>query len=207
MNPSPKIPALLVVLVETMIETTESLWDQFGRRLHLFIRKRISDEEDALDILQEAFLRFHSRPPAKTGNLAAWVYTVVRNLIHDYYRQRKGQPEFCAREPLEPERFEVRESEQEVAGWLREMVAELPEKYGHAVALADLEGRSMRQIAERFELSLSGAKSRVQRGRAMLQRQLSDCCAFYFDHRGRVESWLPRQKKGPTGGPEPCGCR
>jgi len=47
-------------------------------------------------------------------------------------------------------------------------------------------------VAERLGLSLSGAKSRVQRGRAMLRQALFDCCHFEFDRRGGVLDFASR---------------
>jgi RNA polymerase sigma-70 factor (ECF subfamily) len=41
-------------------------------------------------------------------------------------------------------------------------------------------------LAAREEISLSGAKSRVQRGRAMVKEMLLDCCHFEFDQHGQV---------------------
>jgi len=45
---------------------------------------------------------------------------------------------------------------------------------------------TQKDVAERTGLSLSGAKSRVQRGRAMVKGMLEDCCRFEIDHRGTV---------------------
>src|SRR5690606_23324295 len=57
---------------------------------------------------------------------------------------------------------------EEVLTWLVPMIAELPEGYAEAVRLADVEGLTQQELAERLGLSLSGAKSRVQRGRVLL---------------------------------------
>jgi RNA polymerase sigma-70 factor (ECF subfamily) len=56
------------------------------------------------------------------------------------------------------------------------MVAALPEPYGSAVRRVDLEGASQVAFARELGLSPSGAKSRVQRGRAMLREAFLRCC-------------------------------
>lgn len=66
------------------------------------------------------------------------------------------------------------------------MLNYLPEKYRKAVRLADLEGMTQAQLADHLGLSLSGAKSRVQRGREQLKALLTECCKFEFDCRGQI---------------------
>lgn len=179
---------------------SEELWHQFGSRLRGFISKKVPNRADVDDLLQEAFLRLIQKGPAESGNLKAWIFTVIRNLIHDYYRGRDLDalpPEDLS----DGERFEVTESEQVVAAWLTEMVDDLPERYREAVRLADLESASMKEVADRLSLSVSGAKSRVQRGRKMLAHALLDCCSFHFDQKGRVAGW---QRNDPCSCKNPC---
>ena len=47
-------------------------------------------------------------------------------------------------------------------------------------------------LAERLGLSLSGAKSRVQRAREKLKQQLLECCHFELDRRGHIIDYQPR---------------
>ena len=174
-----------------MSAVTETVWREFGNRLRRFIAQRVKDPGDAEDLLQESFLRIHQNPPAGSEHLSAWVYKLVSNLIHDYYRRRRHWEEL---EDLpEGERFQVRESEQEVAGWLLPMTEKLPEKYGRALRLTEFEGHTMKEAAALLQLSVSGTKSRVQRARKMLAREVLDCCALYFDEKGRVVSWRRKQ--------------
>jgi RNA polymerase sigma-70 factor (ECF subfamily) len=52
--------------------------------------------------------------------------------------------------------------------------------------LSELDGLTQQNVADRLGLSLSGAKSRIQRGRAMLRNVLDQCCTFEFDRRGNL---------------------
>jgi RNA polymerase sigma-70 factor, ECF subfamily len=52
--------------------------------------------------------------------------------------------------------------------------------------LADFRGESQRVVAEHLRISVSGVKSRVQRGRAQLRNLLQVCCELEMDHRGSV---------------------
>ena len=73
-----------------------------------------------------------------------------------------------------------------------EMVRSLPDGYREAVQLAEVEGLPQQAVADRLGLSLSGAKSRIQRGRAMLKDVLQRCCSFELDVRGRVMGCDPK---------------
>ena len=66
------------------------------------------------------------------------------------------------------------------------MIQQLPDKYRHAVELSELEGRNQSAIAEVEGISLSGAKSRVQRGRSLLKAMLHDCCDLEINARNQV---------------------
>ena len=72
------------------------------------------------------------------------------------------------------------------------MIDALPEPYREAIILTELEGLTQKELGERLGISLSGAKSRVQRGREQLKQALVDCCKFEFDRRGRVIDCEPR---------------
>ena len=78
------------------------------------------------------------------------------------------------------------------AAWLHELIRSLPDDYRDAVQLSEIEGLSQAEVGVRLGLSLSGAKSRVQRGRALLKRLLQECCHFDFDGRGSVLDCAPR---------------
>ena len=75
--------------------------------------------------------------------------------------------------------------------WLDEMIRTLPEGYREAVHMGEIDERSQQYVVNQFGLSLSGAKSRIQRGRAMLEDVLQQCCSFELDSRGRVMGCEP----------------
>lgn len=66
------------------------------------------------------------------------------------------------------------------------MIEALPPDYQEAVDLSDLQGRTQREVAATQGLSLSGAKSRVQRGRVILREMLAACCALELDRDGKI---------------------
>jgi RNA polymerase sigma-70 factor (ECF subfamily) len=174
-----------------MNPTLEQIWHEFSARLGQFIRARVADPATAEDILQDVFVKIQSRlnqlkEPAK---LTSWIYLIARNAIIDHHRTRKETvpvPESLVAE-AEPESGEI---EGLKAAFLR-MVHRLPGPYREAVVLTEFEGLTQQELAEQVGISLSGAKSRVQRGRQQLKEMLSECCAFEFDRRGRVIECTP----------------
>jgi RNA polymerase sigma-70 factor (ECF subfamily) len=72
------------------------------------------------------------------------------------------------------------------------MVQRLPPNYRDAIALVELEGLTQRAAAERLGISLSGAKSRVQRGREKLRLLLEDCCRIQLDASGGIAGYEAR---------------
>jgi RNA polymerase sigma-70 factor, ECF subfamily len=170
----------------------ETLWNALHTRLCRFIASRIPDEDDAEDILQEVFIRLHAHLDSvrQIDRLESWVYQIARNSIVDYYRSRKR---LVALEdyPVEDEHAEEDTAEM-LAPALREAVEALPEPYREALLLTEYQGLSQKELADRLGISFSGAKSRVQRGRAKVRDMLLTCCHFEFDARGIVIDFRER---------------
>ena len=83
----------------------------------------------------------------------------------------------------------------EIAHCVAPMVRGLPDDYRRAIELTETEGMTQ-AAAERLGLSVPGAKSRVQRGRARLQAMLLRCCQIETDRRGRVVAFETRDGQG-----------
>lgn len=169
----------------------EALWNELTVDLRKFITRRVPNRADAEDVLQDALVKIHRNIDrlAIEGNIYAWVYRVTRNSIVDHYRKRQPDVSLDSSEGL-PKDFAqdvlTRDVLGEIADCLRPMIARLPAKYREALVLADLEGVTQAEVAARLSLSVSGAKSRVQRAREQLKNVLFDCCQFEFDCRGKV---------------------
>lgn len=179
-----------------MNATLEHIWHEFAEKLEQFIRSRVTDPATAEDILQDVFVKIQQRlgqlqDPAK---LQSWIYLIARNAVIDHYRTRKEIIEVPETLPAEPP-----EDDPEIEGLkatFRRMIYSLPEPYRDALVLTELEGLTQKELAERLGISLSGAKSRVQRGRDQLKDMLHECCTFEFDRRGKVIECQPRVHGG-----------
>jgi len=167
--------------------TLETLWNQFHDGLYHFLVSRLPDEDDADDILQEVFIRIHTRLETvrDMDKLESWIYQIARNSITDYYRSRRKLVELASDLAVEDEHHEEDASES-LAPSIREVVEALPEPYREALILTEYQGLSQKEMADRLGISLSGAKSRVQRARQKIKDVLLACCHFEFDVRGTL---------------------
>jgi RNA polymerase sigma-70 factor (ECF subfamily) len=179
---------------------TSDIWEEFGLPLERFIRNRISNDQDVDDILQEVFLKIHNNLDSliNDNKIHAWVYRITRNTIIDYYR-KKASIEFMEMpdDLMYEENDEDLSFNSEMALCLKTMIDSLPEKYKEALVLTEYQNLTIKEISEKTELSLSGAKSRVQRGRKMLKKMLLGCCHLEFDRLGNVIEYKHRSSECP----------
>lgn len=170
-------------------------WQAYRTELVHFVKRRIRDPRDAEDLVQDVLTRAYSQRASlrEIRKFRSWLYQITRNAIIDYSRTHRTPAELP---PVLEAPPNDTHAEAELATCLRPLVDQLPERYRQAVVLAEIDGLKQREVAERLGLSLSGAKSRVQRGRKLLEDVLLQCCAIDFDARGRVLDFAPKQPCG-----------
>lgn len=166
------------------MSNTADIWQEHQGRLRSYIARRVRDASSVDDILQTVFLKLHTSlgTVRSRGSLSGWLYRVTANAVADHFRatQRwEGLPEELA--AAEPERDYVAE----LATCLEPLIEGLPERYRDAVILSEIKGVPLKGVGEILGISLSGAKSRVQRGRKLLRQHLGRCCAVQIE-RGRI---------------------
>lgn len=178
-------------------------------KLRPFVARRVRPD-DVDDVVQDVFVRMLRGLPTLRDEqrFGPWVYQVARSAIADRMRDAARHPTTSA-DPPEPASPAPDEDEDEDGAVARELssyvaffVAMLPPPYREALTLTELEGMTQKEAAEMLGISLSGMKSRVQRGRAQLRRLLEDCCHIALDPRGRVIACDPR----PDGRIPGCDC-
>ena len=190
-------------------ELVEAAWREFTGELRTFIRRRVGRPEDADDILQLVALRLTQNESlalrltqddaAGLGHrpLLAWLYTVTRNAITDHYRSAVHRREVVTDDVPDQVASDATtddDDEQALAGLascVRPLLRLLPDDQAAAVELVDLEGRSQVHAARDAGISVSGMKSRVQRGRRGLRDAITACCQVELDVRGAVQDVHP----------------
>ena len=179
----------------TTLNVTNQVWREYRQQLYRFILKRVSDPTVAEDLVQDVMVKMltHRDSLRDEAKLRPWFYQITRNAITDYYRARRQVAEL-------PDDLVVAETEtdesvsQELAECcIRPFIADLPAPYQEAVLLSEIEGLTQAEVAKRQGISLSGAKSRVQRGRRMLKGALLQCCQLEFGQQGDLAAYEPQQ--------------
>ncbi|MDP3274798.1 MAG: sigma-70 family RNA polymerase sigma factor [Deltaproteobacteria bacterium] len=183
-------------------------WTELEARLRPFVALRVRRAADVDDVIQEIFLRIHRGVSSLRDDqrFGPWVYQVARNAITDHHRALGRHPLVDAHPRQEPadepadEPDEDSVAEQQLAPYIAAFVAMMPSPYREALTLTELQGLSQREAAAMAQISLSGMKSRVQRGRQQLREALEACCRIALDARGRVVSCEPRSDGQLPGG-------
>jgi RNA polymerase sigma-70 factor, ECF subfamily len=174
---------------------TAELWSRFHRPLHDYLARQLrGDRATADDLLQEVFVRVHRRIGTLRDEerLAPWLHRIARNVLIDHLRSaarlhgHEDLPELAAPEE------EERSAAEALAPSVRAMIERLSPESRDALLATEYEGMTQAELARRLGLSLSGAKSRVQRARAQLEQLLLDCCHFELDRRGRLLAYQER---------------
>ena len=167
---------------------TEQMWQDFSDGLYRFIRARVDSDADADDVLQEVFVKVvsHQDRLRDEDRVAGWVFRIASNAVTDHYRSRRPVVEL-------PRVVDVPENAiEELTTCVRPFLHQLREPYREALLLTDLGNLTQAEAAEQVGISVSGMKSRVQRGRAQLRCLFEECCAVSLDARGRIVDYEPR---------------
>lgn len=197
-----------------MAPTTEAVWLALHDRLLRFVRARVADPATAEDVLQDVFVKIHARIDTLDDGdrLEAWVWQIVRNAIVDHHRRWRPAAELpeqlAALDRVDDD--DPGETARQLVPCVQAAIDGLPEPYREALLLTEYGGLTQQALAERAGISLSGAKSRVQRARDRLKGVLLACCHVELDRRGGIVDYRPRGAdcdEGRVGRGCGCGCR
>ncbi|HEY1203411.1 MAG: sigma-70 family RNA polymerase sigma factor [Acidobacteriaceae bacterium] len=171
--------------------------DRESRRLFHFIRKRVDDEGDAEDILQDVFYELTEayRLMQPIEQVGAWLYRVARNRIVDRFRKRRpeaggeiprnaSEEDALRLEDLLPSPDAGPEALYARSVLLEELDAaleELPDEQRAVFVAHEIDGRSFRQLAEETGLSVNTLLSRKRYAVLRLHRRLQ---AIYEEFMG-----------------------
>ncbi|ODS53495.1 MAG: hypothetical protein ABS36_12700 [Acidobacteria bacterium SCN 69-37] len=182
--------------------STEGVWTELRANIRGFVGRRVRQPADVDDIVQRVFLQVHRALPTlrDSDRLHAWVYQTTRRVIADYYRAPSHTREVPAGAPVDfaPQIADAPDDDadgsalQELSACLKPLISTLGSADQEALRLVEFEGVTQVEAAERFGLSVSGMKSRVQRARLHLRTALDECCRIALDRRGGIISYEAR---------------
>lgn len=167
-------------------------------RLRAFIRRRVFDEVDAEDILQDVLSELVDtyRVIQPLDGMSAWLFRVARNRIIDLFRRRKTQEDAIEPAPAteDVEFSELHEilaapethpdaqlARQALLEQLDEALGELPPEQREVFIAHELEGVSFKELAERSGVSLNTLLSRKRYAVLHLRRRLQAVYDEWFE--------------------------
>jgi RNA polymerase sigma-70 factor (ECF subfamily) len=166
-------------------------WTAFEPELRGWLRHRLGNAAQADDLLQDLFLKALRQGErfCAIDNARAWLFEVARNLLADQLRVARDMVEL-------PEDLAATGDETDTVDTLTtclpRVLSELSADDREAITLCDLQGMAQAEFAKAKGLSLSAAKSRVQRARVRLRARMSQVCQVQLDESGRVSDFVPR---------------
>ena len=199
-------------LIQRCLGGDQRAWDlvvqHYWRKVFNVAYKFVGKHDEAEDLTQEIFLKIFKSLDTfdRRANFQTWLISVSRNLCIDHYRRVRKERETIDRtvdpnelSPVAHERGPLASLEQEDrVALLGQALAALPESLRTAVLMRDIEEVSYQEIARRLNLPEGTVKSRINRGRNELARQIRRLRGHDFSPSGTVRaSTAPRP--GPLG--------
>lgn len=167
-------------------------WTAHAAELRGWLRHRVNNPALADDLLQDLFLKALRQGErfCDLNNARAWLFEVARKLLADHLRVAHHMvdlPEDLAAQTDDTDTVDT------LTACLPRVLSELSIEDREAITLCDLQGLAQADFAQLQGLSLSAAKSRVQRARVRLRTHLSQVCQVQMDDGGRVSDFVPRR--------------
>jgi RNA polymerase sigma-70 factor (ECF subfamily) len=173
-------------LIERCLAGDQVAWAQVvrqhWRKVFNLAYKFVGRHDEAEDLTQDIFLKIFKALHTfdRRANFQTWLISISRNLCIDHYRSVRKERETMARDvdasqlsPVSRERGPHGQLEQtNLRDLIKLALAELPPALRQAVVLRDLQEFSYQEIADQLGLPEGTVKSRINRGRLELARQL-----------------------------------
>ncbi|MDO8177415.1 MAG: sigma-70 family RNA polymerase sigma factor [Undibacterium sp.] len=166
-------------------------WSSHERELRSWLRHRLGNTAEAEDLLQDLFLKALRQGErfCSVQNARAWLFEVARNALADRLRVARETVELP--DDLSATMVDI-DAVDTLTTCLPRVLSELSAEDREAITLCDLQGMPQATFALSKGLSLSAAKSRVQRARQRLRERMLEGCQVQLDHAGRVSDFVPR---------------
>lgn len=169
----------------------ESIWLQYHRRLQAFIFQHVKDRAGSEEILSDVFIKIATRASSikEEKKLEGWIWQVTRNTLYDYFRKKRRYVDFPEKEMVidSPPRDSC------ITASIQHFIKKLPTIYQMALLEVDIHGVPQHQFAKEQNIKYTTAKSRVQRARRLLRKNLEECCTVDHDRYGNILEATPRQ--------------
>ena len=167
------------------LESFNQLVRRWERPIFALAYRTLGREEDARDVVQDAFLRAYRGLPRFKGEakFSSWLYRITLNLCRDWIRRERRAPIVPTPAGVDPNTFADEQvspttSVEELVGRrqmseaVAQAMAELPEDQRTAILMKEYHGLTFQEIADTLQCPLSTVKTRLYQGLSVLRRRL-----------------------------------
>ena len=183
---SPEAPESIEALIQRCLKGDQQAWEaivrQYRRKVFNVAYKFVGRHDEAEDLTQDIFLKIFKSLDTfdRRANFQTWLISISRNLCIDHYRSVRKERETIDRNidasvlsPVSKTQSQMSMMEQrDRVELLREALGALPKTLRTAVLLRDIQELSYHEIAQKLNLPEGTVKSRINRGRNELARQI-----------------------------------
>jgi len=164
--------------------TTHQIWTNYNLDVKKFIFSKIKDEQITDDLLQETFIKVHTKIDTlqHPDKIKPWLFSIARYTVLDYFRDRKMSRTFTEFDTIISEQV----SEHTEQDCLHGILKTLPKKYRDPLFLSDIKGLKQAEVASQLNLLLPTTKSRIQRARKLIAQGYVKCCDFTINQKGHL---------------------
>lgn len=162
----------------------EILVQRFKNPLTNYVFRFLGDYDSCVDVVQEAFIKVYRYKDnySSLAKFSTWIYTIAGNLARTEYQRRRRRNLFSINSHGEEEKpFDIPDNSNrpDIAAdanmkneIIQKALLKVKDTYREAVILRDIQDMSYEEIAEILNIEVGTVKSRINRGRAELQKYL-----------------------------------
>ena len=167
-----------------------SIFDQYHDRLKKFVTITVKNEWAADDIVQEVFVRAHSKIDTLKDHdkIGSWLFRIAYRQCMDHFRKESRDPQkeivdFREVKTSDYSTTERKLEQHQMSVCVQNQMLLLPENYRTVIWLFDVLGFTLKEIADILELSVENVKIRLHRARKKFKTILNQKCSFEKDER------------------------
>ena len=187
LNPSAAAPPEIDPLIERCLKGDQRAWDDivrlYWRKVFNVAYKFVGRQDEAEDLTQDIFLKLFKSLKTfdRRANFSTWLISVSRNLCIDHYRSMRREHDVVTHDvdvvtlarPSVIDSPQAALEQRDRVALLRAALDTLAPSLRTAVMLRDIQELSYQEIADRLGVPEGTVKSRINRGRTELARQIA----------------------------------
>lgn len=156
-------------------------------RLYRLAYSRLHSREDALDVVQEAYIKAYKAIASLESEekIAQWLSKILLNVLRDFCRGRKREvpstPWTEDIEAIDPAQMPDQLDRNELSHSMKQALANLPDGFVMAILLREVAEFSYQDIAKILDIPLGTVMSRISRSRKLLREHLKYTAGFRAD--------------------------